>query len=60
MFPNTIVVPLDGSDFAATAVPVAAAYMKGCGGRLLLMTTRWHGDELEPRQYLRDGHGRRP
>ena len=52
MFPNTIVVPLDGSDFAATAVPVAAAYMKGCGGRLVLMTTHWNGDVVEPRQYL--------
>jgi nucleotide-binding universal stress UspA family protein len=52
MFPDTLVVPLDGSPFAAAAVPIAASCMKAAGGRLVLVTTRWHGDAVDPRQYL--------
>ena len=52
MFPDTMVVPLDGSDFAATAVPVATTLMRRRGGRLVLVTTRWDDDASEPREYL--------
>ena len=52
MFPDTIIVPLDGSDFAATAVPIAAALVQPRGGRLVLVTTRWDGDANEPQEYL--------
>jgi hypothetical protein len=52
MFPDTIVVPLDGSDFAARAVPVATARMEPRAGRIVLVTTRWDGDAIEPHEYL--------
>jgi nucleotide-binding universal stress UspA family protein len=52
MFPETIIVPLDGSDFAATAVPIAAALVQPRAGRLVLVTTRWDSDANEPQEYL--------
>jgi nucleotide-binding universal stress UspA family protein len=52
MFPDTIVVPLDGSEFAARALPVARAFVRQTGGRLLLMTTRWDDDVRTARDYL--------
>jgi len=52
MFPDTIVVPLDGSEFAARAVPVANAIARQRGGRLLLMTARWDHASAEARAYL--------
>ncbi len=53
MFPQTIVVPLDGSEFAERAVPVATVVARqGHGGRLLLMTTRWDGDVTDASDYL--------
>ncbi len=52
MFPDTIVVPLDGSEFAARALPVARAFARKTGGRLLLMTTRWDDDVRTARDYL--------
>ena len=48
-----MVVPLDGSEFAERAVPVATVLARqGQGSRLLLMTTRWDGDVTEPSDYL--------
>ena len=52
VFPRTIVVPLDGSEFAARAVPVASAIARQGHGRVLLMTTRWDGDVTAPSDYL--------
>ena len=52
MFPQTMVVPLDGSEFAARAVPVACAIMRQRQGRVLLMTSHWDGDVTVPRDYL--------
>ncbi len=52
MFPDTIVVPLDGSEFAARALPVARAFVRQTGGRLLVMTTRWDDDMGSARSYL--------
>ena len=60
MFPQTIVVPLDGSDFAEKAVPVAAAIVRRHGGDLLLMTTHWDGDVAGPRKYLEELVGTMP
>jgi nucleotide-binding universal stress UspA family protein len=39
MVPKTVVVPLDGSDVAARALPVATSLATGLGADLLLMTT---------------------
>jgi nucleotide-binding universal stress UspA family protein len=39
MVPKTVVVPLDGSDLAARALPVATGLATGLGADLLLMTT---------------------
>ena len=36
--------PLDGSDFAARALPVARAIVGRCRGRIDVVTTRWDGD----------------
>jgi nucleotide-binding universal stress UspA family protein len=52
MFPDTLVVPLDGSELAARALPVARAFVRQTGGRLLLMTTRWDDDVRTARDYL--------
>ena len=48
-----MVVPLDGSEFAERAVPVASGLARqGPGGQLLLVTTRWDGDVTDPSDYL--------
>ena len=60
MFPRTIVVPLDGSNFAEKAVPVATAIMRPLGGSLVLMTTHWDGDVIAPRKYLDEVAGSIP
>jgi len=52
MFPDTIVVPLDGSEFAARALPVAHAFVRQTSGRLLLVTTRWDDDVRTASDYL--------
>ena len=52
MFPDTLVVPLDGSELAARALPVARAFVRQTGGRLLLMTTGWDDDVGKARDYL--------
>lgn len=54
MFPRTMLVPLDGSEFAAKAVPVATAIMRRSHGGLVLVTTHWDGDVVGPREYLDD------
>ena len=45
-----IIVPLDGSPRAETALPHARAL--AAGGPLLLVTTSWDGDATAPREYL--------
>ena len=47
-----LVVPLDGSDFAQRAVPVAAWMAERCHGSLTLVTTPWHNDAEAPHSYL--------
>jgi nucleotide-binding universal stress UspA family protein len=50
--PQTIIVPLDGSDFAARALPVARAVADRIGSGLLLMSTAWEGGSGGPAAYL--------
>ena len=52
MFPDTIVVPLDGSEFAARATDFAHALVRRTGGRMLLVSTRWDHDIGSARSYL--------
>ena len=52
MFPNTVVVPLDGSDLATRALAVARAFARQTRGRLLLVSTRWDHDLGSARSYL--------
>jgi nucleotide-binding universal stress UspA family protein len=47
-----IVVPLDGSELAATALGPARALAAATGTSLRLVTTRWDHDTESPRQYL--------
>ena len=53
MTAKTLVVPLDGSEFAERALPVARAVVERIGGRLLLVSAQYHGP-LEPRAYLEE------
>ena len=41
--PRTIIVPLDGSDFAARALPVARAIADRIGAGMIVMSTYWEG-----------------
>lgn len=41
--PHEIIVPLDGSDFAARALPVARSIASRIGARMIVMSTRWEG-----------------
>jgi nucleotide-binding universal stress UspA family protein len=41
--PRTIIVPLDGSEFAARALPVARALAGRIGSDLIVMSTAWDG-----------------
>jgi len=41
--PRTIIVPLDGSDFAARALPVARAIADRIGAGMVVMSTYWEG-----------------
>ena len=52
VFPKTMVVPLDGSTFAAKAIPIACAILREQGGELLLVATRWDHDVRGPEDYL--------
>ena len=51
MDPKTIVVPLDGSEFAERALPVAKAIADRIGGGLLLVSASYRGP-LHPHEYL--------
>ncbi len=51
MTPKTFVVPLDGSEFAERALPVAQSLAERVGGRLLLVSAQHYGP-LEPTEYL--------
>jgi nucleotide-binding universal stress UspA family protein len=53
MTPKTLVVPLDGSEYAERALPVAEAVAERIGGSLLLVSAQYHGP-LEPRAYLEE------
>ncbi len=54
MIPSSIVVPLDGSDFAERAVSVATALATRLGARLVLMTAGWLDDLRTADDYLRE------
>jgi nucleotide-binding universal stress UspA family protein len=51
--PRTIIIPLDGSEFAARALPVARAVAQRVGARLIVMSTHWESDVDEAAAYLR-------
>ena len=53
MEPKTFVVPLDGSEFAERALPVAEAMADRIGGGLLLVSAQYHGP-LDPHEYLEE------
>ena len=53
MTPKTLVVPLDGSDFAERALPTAEAIAERIGGRLLLLSAQYQGP-LRPHEYLEE------
>ncbi|MEX1008584.1 MAG: universal stress protein [Acidimicrobiia bacterium] len=46
--PKTVIVPLDGSDFALRALPVAVSLADALDAELLLVTTPMTLDELDP------------
>ncbi len=50
---KAFVVPLDGSEFAERAVPVAAALARRIGGRVVVLTAEM-GGTLHPREYLEE------
>jgi nucleotide-binding universal stress UspA family protein len=52
--PKTIIVPLDGSEFAERALPPASALAKRTGAQVVLMTSQIGGVIVEPRHYLAD------
>jgi nucleotide-binding universal stress UspA family protein len=52
--PKTIIVPLDGSEFAERALAPAAALARRTGAELILMTSRMDGVVVDPRRYLTD------
>jgi len=52
MEPKTFVVPLDGSELAERAVPVAAALARRIGGRVLVVTAEFGSSTVHPREYL--------
>lgn len=49
---KTIIVPLDGSDFAETALAPAGALAQRIGARVIVLTSRLGGVVVEPEQYL--------
>jgi nucleotide-binding universal stress UspA family protein len=52
MLPETLVVPLDGSELAERALFVAHAYARQRGGRMLLMSTRTDRGTMPVQRYL--------
>jgi len=53
MTPKTLVVPLDGSEYAERALPVAEAVAERIEGGVLLVSSQYQGP-LEPRDYLEE------
>jgi len=53
MRPKTVVVPLDGSEYAERALPVAEAIAGRIGGGLLLVSAQFYGP-LDPHAYLEE------
>jgi nucleotide-binding universal stress UspA family protein len=53
MTPKTLIVPLDGSEFAERALPIAETLAARIGGGLLLVSAQYRGP-LEPRRYLEE------
>jgi nucleotide-binding universal stress UspA family protein len=51
---KTIVVPLDGSEFAERALAPAAALAERTGAEVVLMTSQVGGVVVEPKRYLTD------
>jgi nucleotide-binding universal stress UspA family protein len=56
--PKTIIVPLDGSDFAERALAPAAALADRTGAQVNVMTSRMAGVVVEPKHYLTDAAAR--
>lgn len=50
---RTVIVPLDGSTEAELALPHARG-LAGPDGRILLLTSIWHGEPVAPRRYFED------
>lgn len=50
---TTFVVPLDGSEFAEHALPVASGLARRVDGKVLAVTSAWDGRLVEPEKYLR-------
>jgi nucleotide-binding universal stress UspA family protein len=50
---QTLVVPLDGSEFAERALPVASRLARRLDGEVIAMTSRWDGRLDTPDEYLR-------
>lgn len=59
MSPKTLVVPLDGSEWAERALPIADALADRIGGRLLLVSSQYYGP-LDPAEYLEEIAARMP
>jgi nucleotide-binding universal stress UspA family protein len=55
---KTIIVPLNGSEFAERALPCAAEISRRTGAQVVLMTSRFGGVVREPECYLRDAGAR--
>jgi nucleotide-binding universal stress UspA family protein len=54
MIPKTIVVPVDGSELAEGAFPVARALATELGGEVEALTGRWVDRAQEAQQYVRE------
>lgn len=52
--PQTVIVPLDGSDFAERALAPAAELARRSGARVVVLTARYGGVVVEPRLYLEE------
>jgi nucleotide-binding universal stress UspA family protein len=56
--PKTIVVPLDGSEFAERALAPASTLAKRTAAQVIVMTSQLGGGVLEPKRYLGDAAAR--
>ena len=52
MMPKTVIVPLDGSQFAERAIPVARAFATQTEGHIALLSARWDDKPSETLSYL--------